>query len=139
MDLHNIEKDIETTRNHLIRINIINEAKTLFEEYVSNEKQIFQDYIITGKFIKEVVQTIFPNKLVYEWASSYFVNNEEQSLWIRRQLDKWLLKAEKAKLRGFNKKESTSSVIRTSLNFIDKKKNGRNAARIIIKKKIKST
>ena len=139
MDLHNIEKVIETTRNHLSGINIINEAKTLFEEYVSNEKQIFQDYIITGKFIKEVVQTIFPNKLLYEWASSQFVNNEEQLLWISRQLEKCLLKAEKAKLRGFNKKESTSSVIRTSLNFIDKKKNGRNTTRIIIKKKIKST
>ena len=123
MDLHNIEKDIETTRNHLIRINIINEAKTLFEEYVSNEKQIFQDYLITGKFIKEVVQTIFSNKLVYKWASNSFVNNEEQLLWISRQLQKFLLKAEKPKLRGFNKKESTSSVIRTSLNFIDKKKN----------------
>ena len=51
------------------------------------------------------------------------MHNEEQLLWISRQLEKCLLKAEKAKLREFDKKESTSSVIRTSLNFIDKKKN----------------
>ena len=132
MDLHNIEKDIETTRNHLSGINIINEAKTLFEEYVSNEKQMFQDYIITGQFIKEVVQTIFPNKLVYEWASSSFVNNEEQLLWIIKKLEEIKRKAEKTKYFYSNrqtkskyqhKRESKPEKMKNTLSSIEKREN----------------
>ena len=38
MDLCSVEKIIEATTRHLISISIINEAKTLFKEYVSNGK-----------------------------------------------------------------------------------------------------
>ena len=70
MDLYSVERIVEVMTKHLISMSIINEAETLFEEYVSNEKRIFQDYLITENFMKEAVQTIFPNSLIYQWASS---------------------------------------------------------------------
>ena len=38
MDLYSVERIVEAMTKHLISMSIINEAKTLFEEYVSNEK-----------------------------------------------------------------------------------------------------
>ena len=64
MDLYSVERIVEATTKHLISMSIINEAKTLFEEYVSNGNRVFQDYLITENFMKEAVQTIFPNKMV---------------------------------------------------------------------------
>ena len=113
-------------------MSIINEAKTLFEEYVSNEKRIFQDYLITENFMKEAVQTIFPNSLIYQWASSSFVNNEEQLLWIIKKLEEIKRKAEKTKYFFSNrqtkskyqhKEELKPEIMKTTLSSIEKIEN----------------
>ena len=59
--------------------------------------------------------------MCYELANNGPKNHEQQIVWIINELENIKGRAEKARLKGFDKKESTPDMIKTTLNFIDKK------------------
>ena len=48
-------------------------------------------------------------------------DHEKQITWIIKQLEEIKSRSEKARLIGFNKKDSQEDMMRTTLNFIEKK------------------
>ena len=96
-------------------------AKQLYEEFIGNSDLAFQDNILTSSYISKSTDKILPNSLAYELANDGQKSHQEQIEWIIKELEKIKVRAEKARLKGFDKKENESDVIRASLNFIDKK------------------
>ena len=57
----------------------------------------------------------------YELSNDVNDNHEQQIGWIINQLAEIKSRSEKARLIGFDKKESQPDMMRTTLNFIEKK------------------
>ena len=80
----------------------------------------FQNNLLNYNYVTRVAEKILPNSLCYELADDVNGDHEQQITWIIRQLEEIKSRAEKARLIGFDKRDSQQDMMRTTLNFIEK-------------------
>ena len=114
---------IQLIEFYLVGLNSVIMAKELYQEYIRNSDLAFQYNILTSNYISNINDKMLPNSLSYELENNGPKNHQEQIKWIIEELEKIRSRAEKTRLKGFDKKETRSDVFRASLNFIDKKEN----------------
>ena len=111
---------IQLIELHTIGLNSILTAKKLYEEYVGNSTLAFQNNLLNYNYVTKIADKVLPNSLCYELADDVNGDHEKQISWIIEQLEGIKSRAEKARLIGFDKKESQQDMLRTTLNFIEK-------------------
>ena len=89
----------------MVGLNSVIMAKQLYEEFVGSSNLAFQNNLLNYNYVIRVVEKILPNSLCYELANNGPENHEQQIDWIIDELEDIKSRAEKARLKGFDKKE----------------------------------
>ena len=121
LDIEKSVTVIQLVELHMIGLNSVIMAKDLYEEFVGSSDLAFQNNLLNYNYVTKVAEKIPPNSLCYELANDVSDNHQQQISWIITQLELIKSRSEKARFIGFDKKESQPDMMRTTLNFIEKK------------------
>ena len=112
---------IQLIEQHIIGLNSVIRAKELYEEFIGNSNLAFQNNLLNYNHVIRLAEQILPNSLCYELINDVNGDHEKQITWIIKKLEEIKSRSEKARLIGFNKRDSQEDMMRTTLNFIEKK------------------